>query len=320
MAGLRIVFMGTPDFAVASLKALIEDGIEVVGVITAPDRPAGRGQQLRASAVKNYAVEQNLNILQPTNLKAPEFIEELQALSADLFVVVAFRMLPEVVWNMPPKGTINLHGSLLPQYRGAAPINRAIMNGEAETGVTTFFIRKEIDTGEIIDSAKVSIGPDDTAGQVHDTLMETGAELLAKTVRQIEGGTQNRTSQESLIAEMNELNEAPKIFKDDCKIDWTKPAQDVYNHMRGLIPYPAPWCEIVDADGKVTMVKIYAARLEANSTLECGQIDTDAKNYLKVGASGGSINILELQIAGKKRMPVKALLNGFKITADWKFQ
>jgi methionyl-tRNA formyltransferase len=317
----RIIFMGTPDFAVASLSALLNDGNDVVGVVTAPDRPAGRGQQLRASAVKNFAVEHELNVLQPTNLKAPEFAAALQALNADLFVVVAFRMLPEVVWGIPAKGTINLHGSLLPQYRGAAPINRAIINGEKQTGVTTFFIGAAIDTGEIIDQATLAIGPDENAGEVHDRMMITGATLLAKTVRAIAADSAEATPQESMIKPNAVLHDAHKIFKEDCHINWSNDAQQVYNHIRGLIPYPAPWTELIDPTGEKRAVKIYEAKLSAEPTNAApGVIDTDAKSFLKIAAAGGSIEVDELQVAGKKRMPIKAFLNGFPIDSSWRFE
>lgn len=316
MAAMRVVFMGTPDFAVASLKALLEREVDVVGVITAPDRPAGRGQQLRPSAVKQFALEHDLHVLQPTNLKNETFLEELQALRAELFVVVAFRMLPEVVWGMPAKGTINLHGSLLPQYRGAAPINRAIMNGEQETGVTTFFIRAAIDTGAIIDKATTPIGPDETAGEVHDRLMNIGAQLLADTVIKISEGAVTAIPQEDLID--GSLKEAPKIFKDDCKIDWQQPALSVHNHIRGLSPYPAAWSTLQIPEQDAKSVKVFKTSVE-EATLAPGAIRTDGKQQLLVGTAEGAIRIHELQLAGKKRMRTEDLLRGFNIEETYSF-
>jgi methionyl-tRNA formyltransferase len=236
---MRIVFMGTPDFAVASLKALLDAGLEIVGVVTAPDKPAGRGQKLSESAVKTFAISSGLNVLQPEKLRAPEFLEELRSLKAYLQVVVAFRMLPEVVWNMPPKGTINLHASLLPAYRGAAPINWAIINGEKETGVSTFFLQQEIDTGNILFSERIAISDDETAGTLHDKLMNLGANVLVKTVMAIESG--NYTEQVQLLdeEETGELPKAPKLSREDCRVHWNQPAQTVYNKIRGLSPYPA---------------------------------------------------------------------------------
>jgi methionyl-tRNA formyltransferase len=309
---LRIVFMGTPDFAVASLDALVKGGCNIVGVITSPDRPAGRGQKIRQSAVKQYAVENDLNVLQPTNLKAPEFIEELQKLNVDLQVVVAFRMLPEMVWDMPEYGTINLHASLLPQYRGAAPINWAIINGEKESGVTTFFIQKEIDTGDIIMNETVAITENDTAGDLHDKLMNTGAGLLLKTVQQIAlKETSPKPQQFS-----DELKMAPKIFKPDCKIDWQAPISDVYNKVRGLSPYPAAWTELKAPDGKLYSTKLFDTS-KTTAKGEPGTIDTDNKTYLQANCKDGALLITELQIAGKKRMTIEDFLRGFNIDNSW---
>ncbi|MBP9151318.1 MAG: methionyl-tRNA formyltransferase, partial [Flavobacteriales bacterium] len=256
MSKERIVFMGTPDFAVATLKALLDAGANVVGVITAPDKPAGRGMKLQPSAVKQFAVENDLNVLQPTNLKSEEFLSELSALKATLQVVVAFRMLPEVVWNMPEKGTFNLHASLLPQYRGAAPINWAVMNGETESGVTTFFLQHQIDTGNIIFQEKVAIGESETAGELHDKLMNVGAGLVVKTLEAIENGNAPSIPQNTIVGE---LQEAPKIFKETCKIDWNKSANAVFNHVRGLSPYPTAFTTLVSSDEEIGL-KVFRVR------------------------------------------------------------
>lgn len=302
---MRIVFMGTPDFAVASLDILVQNGYNIVGVITAPDKPAGRGNQIQQSAVKKYAVEHNLQVLQPEKLKAPGFLEELKALDADLQIVVAFRMLPEVVWDMPRLGTFNLHGSLLPAYRGAAPINWAVINGETQTGVTTFFLQHEIDTGSIIHQATMPIGPDETTGEVHDRMMALGAETVLQTVQEIQAGTIRATPQDMA----GDYPHAPKIFREDCKIDWQQPLDKVYNHIRGLSPYPAAWTEL---DGKT--LKIYKARKEeATHTLENGAIDTDGKTYLKFAVTGGFIHAEALQLEGKKRLGVKEFLGGWRM-------
>lgn len=301
---MRIVFMGTPDFAVASLDILVQNGYNIVGVITAPDKPAGRGKQIQQSAVKQYAVAHNLNVLQPEKLKNPDFLAELKALNADLQIVVAFRMLPEVVWNMPPMGTFNLHGSLLPAYRGAAPINWAVMNGETQTGVTTFFLQHEIDTGSIIHQATMPIGPDECTGEVHDRMMALGAELVLKTVKEIEQGTVTATPQDMT----GDYPHAPKIFREDCKIDWNQPLDKVYNHIRGLSPYPAAWTEL---DGKT--LKIYRAKKEtAYHTQPNGTLDTDGKTYLRFAVPGGFIYADELQLEGKKRLTVKEFLTGWR--------
>ncbi|KJS04266.1 MAG: methionyl-tRNA formyltransferase [Flavobacteriales bacterium BRH_c54] len=304
---LRIVFMGTPDFAVASLKSIVEAGFNVVGVITAPDKPAGRGQQLSKSAVKIYAEEQQLTLLQPTNLKDEQFLNELKALNANLQVVVAFRMLPEVVWNMPELGTFNLHASLLPQYRGAAPINWVIINGEKETGVTTFFLQHEIDTGEIIFQEKVSIGDDETAGQLHDKLMKIGANLVVKTLTAITENNIQTTPQEN----NKELKLAYKIFKPFCKTDWKKPLNEIHNHIRGLSPYPTAFTQFIhQPTGKVINCKIFKSKaLKENHNYKIGKI-IFTKNELKIAVKDGYIAILELQPEGKKRMTAVAFLNG----------
>jgi len=302
---MKIVFMGTPDFAVASLHALVESGFDVVGVVTAADKPAGRGQKLQESAVKKYAVDRGLKVLQPLKLKDPEFIAELSSLSADLQVVVAFRMLPEIVWNMPPKGTINLHASLLPQYRGAAPINHAIINGEKESGATTFFLKHEIDTGDVIFSEKVAIAEDDTAGDLHDHLMEAGAGLLVKTVKAIASGDFKEQPQQF----SEELKHAPKIFKEFCKIDWNLPVLTIYNLIRGLSPYPTAFTELNDKT-----IKIFKAGYEsAQPDIVPGAYVTDGKSFLKFAASDGFINVLDVQYEGKKRMKTDEFLRGMRL-------
>ncbi|MBB2145496.1 methionyl-tRNA formyltransferase [Pedobacter sp. LMG 31464] len=302
---MKIVFMGTPDFAVASLSALQHAGFTIVGVVTAADKPAGRGQKLNESAVKKYAVENNLKVLQPLKLKDPLFIEELKTLQADLFVVVAFRMLPEIVWNMPSKGTINLHGSLLPQYRGAAPINHVIINGEKESGVTTFFLKQEIDTGDIIFSDAVEITDDETAGDLHDKLMVVGANLLVKTVKAIEADDYNEVPQ----PQSDELKSAPKIFKDFCKVDWHQANQTVYNHIRGLSPYPTAFTTLNDKT-----LKIFKAELEDKEPgISTGAFLTDGKTYLKFATKDGFINLTDVQYEGKKRMLIDEFLRGMRL-------
>lgn len=296
--------MGTPDFAVASLAALHESGFEIVGVVTAADKPAGRGQKLSESAVKKYAVANGLKVLQPLKLKDPEFIAELTALQADLQVVVAFRMLPEIVWNMPAKGTINLHGSLLPQYRGAAPINHAIINGEKETGVTTFFLKHEIDTGDVIFAESTPITNTDSAGTLHDRLMTIGANLIVKTVTAIANGNYQETPQ--LMSD--ELKAAPKIFKDFCKINWAQDSQTVFNHLRGLSPYPTAYTLLNDKT-----LKVFTAEIEnVKPTISAGTFETDGKTYLKFATNDGFINLLDLQLEGKKRMLIDEFLRGMR--------
>lgn len=302
---MKIVFMGTPDFAVASLNALVKANFDIVAVITAPDKPAGRGQKLNESAVKKYAVEHDIPVLQPEKLKNLEFLEQLKSFDADLQVVVAFRMLPEVVWNMPKKGTINLHGSLLPQYRGAAPINHAIINGEKESGVTTFFLTHEIDTGDIIQSATTPIADDETAGELHDKLMQIGAELVVKTVKAIkEDNYQEQPQPQSEV-----LKHAPKIFKEDCKIDWNQPAQQVYNLIRGLSPYPTAFTFLNDKT-----LKVFKADLESKEPgITAGGFLTDGKTYLKFAAKDGFIKLIDIQYEGKKRMLIEDFLRGMRL-------
>lgn len=314
---LRIVYMGTPDFAVESLRQLVEGGYNVVGVITMPDKPMGRhGSVLQPSPVKQYAVEQGLRVLQPVNLKDEAFVEELRSLKADLQIVVAFRMLPEVVWNMPPMGTFNLHASLLPQYRGAAPINWAIINGDTETGITTFFLQHEIDTGEVIQQVRIPIADEDNVEVIHDKLMMLGGRLVTETVDAILAGEVKPVPQEELInLSQEELRPAPKIFKDTCRIDWTKGVKGVYDFVRGLSPYPAAWTELVGADGSSLVLKIFQTEKNFFSHGEkIGTVSTDGKTYLRVALADGYLNILSLQLAGKKRMPVADFLRGFKVT------
>ncbi|MBD0332271.1 MAG: methionyl-tRNA formyltransferase [Chitinophagaceae bacterium] len=301
--------MGTPDFAVASLDALVNAGCNIVGVITAPDKPAGRGMKLQQSAVKKYAAEKGLKILQPQKLRSPDFLQELKSLNADLQVVVAFRMLPEAVWNMPPMGTINVHASLLPQYRGAAPINWAIMNGEKETGVTTFKLQHEIDTGNILLQQKVLIGENETAGELHDKLKVTGAELLVKTVKELADGTLKETPQSSVVNDLPpELKHAPKIFTETCRINWTKSVDEVHNLIRGLSPYPTAFTEF-----KGKMLKIFRSEKEHTQTSHApGDYQTDKKSVLKFACSNGYIHTKELQLEGKKKMNVEEFLKGFR--------
>jgi methionyl-tRNA formyltransferase len=318
---LRIVFMGTPDFAVASLMALIDGGHNIVGVITAPDKPAGRGNKLSESAVKKYAIENNLKILQPEKLKNPDFISELQNLKADLQIVVAFRMLPEVVWNMPPLGTFNLHGSLLPQYRGAAPLNWAVINGETKTGVTTFLLDHEIDTGKIIFKKETPIGDNETVGDVHDRLMEIGAKLIVETVEAIAEGNIQPIQQNDLV-EGNVIKHAPKIFKEDCKIDWTKDTETVRNLIRGLSPYPAAWTNLNhEKTGAEIQTKIFfAQKLISEKNAAPGTIESDGKKYINVACKNGWLQITDLQIAGKKRMKTDEFLRGFQQIGEYRFK
>jgi methionyl-tRNA formyltransferase len=305
---MRIIFMGTPQFAVASLDALIKAGSDIVAVVTAPDKPAGRGQKVNQSAVKQYADANGIKVLQPEKLKNPEFIQELEALQADLQVVVAFRMLPEVVWNMPPKGTINLHASLLPQYRGAAPINWAIINGEKESGVTTFFLKHDIDTGDILFTEKVTLTGTETAGDLHDRLMNKGAGLLVKTVKGIESGRYNEHPQEQL-AEGIELKHAPKIFKTDCLVDFNQPVEQVYNLIRGLSPSPTAYTLLNDK-----VLKIYNANYEHGEPgITAGGFITNNKTHLKFAAKDGFISVTDVQLEGKKRMGIEEFLRGNKL-------
>lgn len=305
MEKLRIVFMGTPEFAVGILDTILQHRYEVVGVITAADKPAGRGQKVKYSAVKEYALEKGLRLLQPTNLKDENFLAELRLLKANLQVVVAFRMLPEAVWKMPKLGTFNLHASLLPNYRGAAPINWAIINGEKQTGVTTFFIDDKIDTGAMILSAKTDISKTENAGQLHDRLMEIGSHTVVETLKQIESGTAKTTIQK----DSDEIKTAYKLNKDNCKIDWEKPAVEIYNLIRGLSPYPAAWCYFIDG-GQEWNIKIYSAKIvDEHHLFATGKIVT-SKKEIKIAVEGGFIQILNLQFPGKNKMDAQQLLNG----------
>lgn len=307
-----IVFMGTPGFAVSSLEKLVNNGIRVSAVVTAIDKPAGRGQKITFSEVKEFALKNSIPVLQPEKLKDPVFLEELKKINADLFVVVAFRMLPETVWNLPPKGTINLHASLLPQYRGAAPINWAVMNGEKESGVTTFFISHEIDTGNIIAQQKVPIAENQTAGDLHDELAEIGSDLLLKTVVEIKNGSVKAIPQEEFIKQQSELKHAPKLFKDDCRINWNKHAEEIHNHIRGLSPYPAAFTNLY-LNGTEIQLKIFGSSV-ATGESKPGSIETDNKTFLKIFTASGSILAEELQLAGKKKMGIAEFLRGTKIS------
>jgi len=309
---LRIVYMGTPEFAVESLKRLVEGGYNIVGVITMPDKPMGRhGSVLQPSPVKQYAVSQGLKVLQPEKLKDESFVAELRELKADLQIVVAFRMLPEVVWNMPRLGTFNLHASLLPQYRGAAPINWAVINGETETGITTFFLKHEIDTGEIIDQVRVPIADTDNVGDVYERLMNLGGDLVVKTVDSILDGSVKTVPQDKL-AEGEVLRPAPKIFKETCRIDWSKGVKQIYDFVRGLSPYPAAWTELCQGSTAPQVLKIYETdKIFAEHSFEPGVVVTDKKTYFRIAVTDGYINIRSLQLAGKKRMGVADFLRGY---------
>ena len=310
---LRIVYMGTPEFAVESLKRLVEGGYNIVGVITMPDKPMGRhGSVLQPSPVKQYAVSQGLKVLQPEKLKDEQFLAELRELKADLQIVVAFRMLPEVVWNMPPMGTFNLHASLLPQYRGAAPINWAVINGDTETGITTFFLKHEIDTGEIIDQVRVPIADTDNVEIVYNRLMMLGGDLVLKTVDAILDGNVKTTPQEEL-AQIEELRPAPKIFKETCRIDWSQGVKKVYDFVRGLSPYPAAWTELHQGEQAPVMLKIFETEKQyCSHNYQPGSIDTDKKTYFRIATTDGYLNIRSLQLAGKKRMEVTDFLRGYR--------
>ena len=312
---LRIVYMGTPEFAVESLSCLVEGGYNVVGVITMPDKPVGRhGSTLQPSPVKQYAVEHGLKVLQPERLKDESFVDELRALRADLQIVVAFRMLPEVVWNMPPMGTFNLHASLLPQYRGAAPINWAVINGDTETGITTFFLKHEIDTGEIIQQERVPISDTDNVGIVHDKLMMLGGKLVLETVDNILAGSVHPIPQEQLLQGVDALRPAPKIFKETCRIDWNQPLKRIYDFIRGLSPYPAAWSELNQADGTKVALKIYETEKNfVEHHLPIGTVCSDGKTFFKVAVNCGYLSIKELQLAGKKRLRIEEFLRGYKV-------
>lgn len=319
-SSLRIVYMGTPDFAVEPLKKLVENNYNVVGVVTNPDKPAGRGQKIKESAVKKYAKSNSLKVLQPEKFRNEAFLNELKDLQADLQIVVAFKMLPEIVWNMPRLGTFNLHASLLPQYRGAAPINWAIINGDKKTGVTTFFLKHDIDTGNIIFQEEVEINENDNAGMIHDKLMYTGANLVLKTVDAILKEDYPQVNQAELITAGTEIKHAPKIFKNDCQINWNKDLETIHNLIRGLSPYPAAWTELSNGSGDNIQLKVYISEKEqAKHDLEYGKIVSDEKNFLKVAVKQGYIHIIELQQAGKKRLQIKEFLRGFPGINNYKF-
>ncbi|MBU2997330.1 methionyl-tRNA formyltransferase [Cellulophaga baltica] len=311
MNKLRIVFMGTPDFAVGILDTLVKNSYEVVGVITAPDKPAGRGRKLQESAVKKYAVANNLNVLQPTNLKNEDFIEELKALQANLQIIVAFRMLPKVVWEIPEFGTFNLHASLLPDYRGAAPINWTIINGETKTGATTFFIDDKIDTGEIILQSEIDITENDTAGTLHDKLMHSGASLVLETVQLIEKGEVTTKAQPKTPIE----KVAYKIHKDTCEINWDKPIETIYNHIRGLSPYPASWTTLYTNDEEL-FLKVYQVEIEKTThDFKLKSVIFDKKT-IKIAVEGGFVQLLEIQLPGKRKMKTQDVLNGLKLSEN----
>lgn len=310
----KIVFLGTPEFAVASLARLVDCGYDIAAVVTMPDKPAGRGHQLLQSPVKQFAVEHNIPVLQPANLKDTVFLATLASFNADLFVVIAFRMLPEVVWSMPPLGTFNLHASLLPQYRGAAPINHAVMNGEKHTGVTTFLLKHEIDTGDILNQKAIEIADDENVGSVHDRLMEIGAELTVKTVGEIFEGTAQPVSQDSLLTDAQPLKPAPKIFKETCRINWNSDAGKLHNFIRGLSPYPAAWTVIHNSDGKETEVKIMSAKCTDTSSrgMNPGEIRIENGEML-VATATNFLRVLTLRPAGKKMMDAEAYLRGARL-------
>lgn len=308
----RIVFFGTPGFAVASLELLVDSGFHIVAVVTAPDKPAGRGLKEKVSPVKEFALLHGIPVLQPVNMKDPQFHDQLKSYRPDLQIVIAFRMMPKLVWALPPLGTFNLHASLLPQYRGAAPINRAVINGEHETGVTTFFLNEQIDTGKILLSEKLAIGPNETSGELHDRLMQAGAEIVLKTVERIVSGEIDEIHQDSLIGDPSELKQAPKIFKEDCRIDWDRDVSAIHNFIRGLSPHPGAFTELQMPDGRTEGLKIFRAVPEQIDPHGLpGEFFTDGKNVLKVGAKNGFVHLVELQLSGRKTMNNGDFLRGF---------
>lgn len=313
---LRIVFLGTPEFAVESLRRIVDDGYNVVGVVTMPDKPAGRGHRMYQSPVKEFALERGLKLMQPVKLKDPEFVEELRSLEADLFVVIAFRMLPEVVWTMPRLGTFNLHASLLPRYRGAAPINWAVINGDRETGVTTFFLKHEIDTGDILRQERIAIGDDENVGSVHDRLMELGAELTLDTIGHILAGDLVPQPQDALLGG-EEPTPAPKIFRDTCHIDFNRPATEVRNLIRGLSPYPAAWCDLFDAgkpgEPALLTLKVFAASPVGNAGLGAGEVSVAGGHLIAGCADGSALELTEVQPSGKRRMTAGEFLRGARL-------
>ncbi|MBQ5957586.1 MAG: methionyl-tRNA formyltransferase [Bacteroidales bacterium] len=315
---MRIVYFGTPEFAASQLEAILQAGYEVAAVVTMPDKPAGRGKKIQCSEVKKSALAHQLPILQPEKLKDPNFLQELASFQADLFIVVAFRMLPAAVWKMPRLGTFNLHASLLPQYRGAAPINHAIINGETVTGLTTFFLNEEIDKGAVILQERVAIRPDETAGELHDALMHLGNQMVVETIRRIETNQIQPITQETL-AQGAVLKEAPKIFKDFCFIPWDKDCQAIYNLIRGLSPYPAAHTTLRSDTGEVLELKVYASEMELCQPLEpCGTVVTDNKTFLKIAAKDGFIRLTTVQQAGKKAMEIADFLRGLHLFGAWK--
>ena len=315
---IRIAYFGTPEFAASQLEAIIKAGYEVAVVVTMPDKPAGRGRKIQYSDVKRAALEHDLPLLQPEKLKDPVFLEQLASYHADLFIVVAFRMLPAVVWQMPELGTFNLHASLLPQYRGAAPINFAIINGETETGLTTFFLNEEIDKGAVIMREKVAIRPDETAGELHDELMALGNKVVVETIQKIEKGEVKALPQEALAEDLT-LKPAPKISKEFCNVDWSKDCQTVYNHIRGLSPYPAAHTSIQSENGEVIELKIFSSDIErCVPKMPVGSIVTDNKKELKIALKDGFIHLTQVQQAGKKAMPIADFLRGTQLLGDWK--
>jgi len=313
----RIAYFGTPEFAASQLEAILEAGYEVAVVVTMPDKPAGRGRKIQYSDVKKTALEHNLPLLQPEKLKSLEFLEQLASYQANLFIVVAFRMLPAVVWQMPELGTFNLHASLLPQYRGAAPINFAIINGETETGLTTFFLNEEIDKGEVIMREKVAIRPDETAGELHDELMLLGNKVVVETIKAIENGVTNPKSQEELTNNQ-QLKPAPKITKEFCNVDWSRDCQTIFNHIRGLSPYPAAHTQLVSENGEQIDLKIFESEMEVGPTpVGTGRVVTDNKRFLKIATNDGFIHLTQVQQAGKKAMPIADFLRGTPLNGLW---
>ena len=318
---MKIIFFGTPEFAVTALNKLLNEKCHIIAVVTAPDKPAGRGLQMQMSAVKAYCIEHALTVLQPTNLKDENFITALKELNADLHLVVAFRMLPEKIWNMPPLGTYNLHASLLPKYRGAAPINWCIINGDKESGVTTFKLQQQIDTGKILMWTKVEVDKNMNAGELHDILMSVGADLLWQTVQKIEKAMTSNTALNFMPQKEEEVSHAPKIFKTDCKIDWSKPVESIHNLIRGLSPFPAAYCFLNNGDNVLKQVKIFSGKtLDEVSELTNGSLITDNKNFMHVCCSGKLYEIKELQVEGKKRMDVSSFLKGFKLALSAKLE
>ncbi len=317
---LRIVFMGTPAFAVKSLETLVNKKMNIVGVVTAPDKQAGRGQIIQQSEVKKCALKNNLFLLQPTNLKDTSFITDLKLLNPELIIVVAFRMLPEIVWEMPVFGTINLHASLLPNYRGAAPINWALINGETETGVTTFYINKDIDTGNILLQQKIKIEPEDSAGDLHDRMMEIGADLIIKTVNDISENKCSPVEQKLMLNNNFKINTAPKINKEDCKINWNKGTSAIRNFIKGLSPYPGAYSELISPEHQKYFIKIYKSSVFAKqSNEEIGTILTDQKTFLNVATTDGLVGLQEVQLTGRKKMRIDEFLRGFPLKGTWKF-